>query len=261
MTDLPWREAVIRVLTEAGTGVHYATIAERIVSDGIRVNVGATPASTVSATLTTSINSEGDSSPFRRVGRGVYVLQSSVIVPSVVPAASSDDGDDASVDEPTGPIHALGMFWNRDLVRWASTPAILGRQQIGASHVDMCEQRGIYLLHDVREVIYVGRSTDRSLGKRLYEHTLDRLNTRWNRFSWFGLCPVHDDGSLGGPTHGHGADSVLSAMEAILIEALEPVQNRRRGDGFAGVEFIQAQDPELERAQQKALMAELQKKL
>ena len=130
-----------------------------------------------------------------------------------------------------------------------------------ANPVDMAEQRGIYLLHDFREVVYVGRSTERPLGKRLYEHTLDRLKTRWNRFSWFGLRPVRDDASLGEPAQGHGTEATISAMEALLIEALEPGQNRRRGDGFSAVEFIQAEDPEIVKEQLKALMLELQKKL
>lgn len=261
MADMPWREAVITVLKEENAAMHYTAIAERIVGDGLRVAVGATPASTVSATITTSIKGEGDSSPFRRVGRGVYVLHDVIAAQLPGLAGSTDDVADGDLDEPEGPIHAFGMFWDKALVRWTSTPAVLGRQQIGASPVDMALQQGIYLLHDVREVIYVGRSIDRPLGKRLYEHTFDRLKTRWNRFSWFGLCPVADDGSLGDPTSGQSADAIIAAMEALLIEALEPVQNRRRGDGFSGVEFIQAEDPEIEKAQLKALMAELQKKI
>ena len=260
MADIPWREAIITVLKEENAAMRYTAIAERIVENGLRVAVGATPASTVSATITTSINSEGDS-PFRRVGRGVYVLADVIAVPPPGPSGSPAETVDGDLDEPEGPIHAFGMFWDRAMVRWASTPAILGRQQIGANPVDMAPQRGIYLLHDLREVIYVGRSIDRHLGKRLYEHTLDRLKTRWNRFSWFGLCRVSDDGSLGDPTSGQSTEAIIAAMEAILIEALEPAQNRRRGDGFFGVEFIQAEDPEIEKAQFKLLMAELQKKI
>ncbi len=127
--------------------------------------------------------------------------------------------------------------------------------------MEMTDQRGIYLLYDGREVVYVGRSTDRSLGTRLYEHTYDRLRTRWNRFSWFGLCPVEEDGSLARPAGGQSAEQFIAAMEALLIEALEPAQNRRRGDGFTAVEFIQADDPELHKAQLKAAIAQLQSKL
>lgn len=77
------------------------------------------------------------------------------------------------------------MFWRKDAVEWSSTPKLLGMQKIGATPVDFFKQLGIYLLYDGREIIYVGRTTDRPLGRRLYEHTLDRLSVRWDRFSRF----------------------------------------------------------------------------
>ena len=45
-------------------------------------------------------------------------------------------------------------------------------------------------------VVYVGRPINHPLGKRLYEHRLDRLSSRWKRFSWFGLLDVTEDGNL-----------------------------------------------------------------
>lgn len=260
MADMAWRDAIIEVLRKERAAMHYTTIAEKVVVDGLREAVGATPASTVNATITTSLKSEGDDSPFQRVARGEYVLRPthSGFAPTVIISG------EPAVDEPDeveGPIHALGMFWDRSQVRWTSNPAILGRQQIGADPVDMAGQRGIYLLHDGREVIYVGRCSDRPLGMRLYEHTFDRLKTRWNRFSWFGLSPIDDDGSLGEPLEGHSRLQLIAAMEALLIEALEPPQNRRRGEGFTAVEFIQAEDPEIKKAQLRAVIAELQGQL
>ena len=35
-----------------------------------------------------------------------------------------------------------------------------------------------------------------------------------------------------------------------MIEGLEPRQNRRRGDDFQAVEFLQAEDPTLSQARQ-----------
>jgi hypothetical protein len=49
-------------------------------------------------------------------------------------------------------------------------------------------------------------------------------------------------------------------MEALLIEALEPPQNRKRGDGFSAVEFIQVPDPDLEDKRAKQVIDELLKK-
>ena len=89
------------------------------------------------------------------------------------------------------------MFWRRNAVEWQATPKLLGKQQVGATPVDFNKQLGIYLLYDGREVIYIGRTTDRPLGRRLFEHLSDRLAARWDRFSWFGLLPVSEAGNLG----------------------------------------------------------------
>jgi hypothetical protein len=139
------------------------------------------------------------------------------------------------------------MFWRREAIEWGSVPKILGMQQIGAAPVDFYKQKGIYLLYDGREIIYVGRATERPLGKRLYEHTLDRLSSRWDRFSWFGVLPVADTGSLGTVQETFKASKLLPALEAILIEALEPRQNRKRGDDLSAVEYIQKKDPEIQK--------------
>lgn len=168
MPDMPWREAIIEVLRREGAAMHYTAIAERVVADGLREAVGATPASTVNAVITTSLNSDGERSPFQRVARGEYVLRPALDRRQALVALAPRD---EALDEVEGPIHAFGMFWDRDRVRWTANPAVLGRQQIGADAVDMAGQRGVYLLYDGREVVYVGRCTDRSLGTRLYEPT------------------------------------------------------------------------------------------
>jgi hypothetical protein len=66
--NLPWEDAIQRVLAEADGALHYADIAERIVSKGLRRSVGATPAATVAAHLSSSLREK--SSPYLRVGRG-----------------------------------------------------------------------------------------------------------------------------------------------------------------------------------------------
>ena len=94
-------------------------------------------------------------------------------------------------------ISSFGMFWRREAIEWVSTPKILGMQQIGAKPVDFHKQLGIYLLYDGREVIYIGRATERPLGRRLYEHTADRLVVTMGSFSGFGLLPVSEVGRVG----------------------------------------------------------------
>ena len=133
-----------------------------------------------------------------------------------------------------------------------------GAPQTDPTRADFCGQHGVYLLHDVREVIYVGRTTKGDLGRRLYDHTRDRLQGRWSRFSWFGFRPVSSTGKLGEKTEALPAnyrmETLIATIEAVLIEALEPRQNRKRGDGVKVTEYRQVADPEIK---QKAVVETL----
>jgi len=256
--DLSWRKAIERVLKEAGSSMHYKDIADEIVSRGLRKSVGATPAATVSANLTTSINKERDRSPFMRAGKGEYAIRPDLLPPPPLPKETEPEESDE--EKQYGIVTSFGMFWRRDFVQWSRQPKLLGVQQLGAKPVDFCNQFGIYLLYDGREVIYVGRAVERPMGRRLYEHGADRLSTRWDRFSWFGLLPVSDDGRLGALPGSYHSDRLLPAVEAILIEALEPRQNRRRGDDLSAVEYLQQEDPEIQKAKIKETVDVLLKK-
>ncbi len=44
------------------------------------------------------------------------------------------------------------------------------------------------------------------------------------------------------PAAGSAVHGLIATLEALLIEGLEPPQNRRQGDGFNAVEFIQVPD-------------------
>lgn len=231
--EMTWETAIKKVLTEAGTALHYSVIAERIVLQGLRKKFGHTPSNTVYAELA------GKTDVFEKVAPATFRLRG-------VGLNDGDDGvsEDVSKRDPPNPIMALGMFWERDLVSWTSKPAILGSQQPGAEPVNMAGQTGIYLLHDFRDVVYVGRAVEPTLGSRLMTHTRDRHKTRWNRFSWFGFRKPGERGALGPVAKTYDLKAVVVAMEALLIEALEPPQNRKVGDGFKGIEYIQAEDPE-----------------
>lgn len=264
MTELTWQKAIQQVLAASTGPLHYKDITERILADGLRENIGATPVATVSAQITQSIKKEGSKSPYVRVAKGTYALAAKSTesaasaqnprTPQAVAVAPDEEGD---ADEQYAVFTAFGMFWRRESVEWTRSPRLLGMQQIGAVPVDFNNQRGIYLLYDGREVIYVGRVTDRALGLRLFEHTVDRLATRWDRFSWFGLVPVTDSGRLGTMPGNYESSKLVPALEAILVEALEPRQNRKRGDDLAEVEYVQMVDPAIEKRKLKAAMDQL----
>ncbi len=251
LMDLNWNEAILKVLETSDEPLHYKNIAEEIEKNGYRENLGATPANTVNSIINTSINQGGDT-PYVRTVRGFYTLKTRSNFTS-----EKQEAPLAQVEEkPTGLIQCSGMFWQRVNVVWKSNPKILGQQLIGSEAVNFCDQIGVYLLHDRDRVIYVGRSIDRPMGQRLFEHTKDRLNGRWDRFSWFGLKGVDESGQL------HDADlvandvnMVIATLEALLIEALEPPQNRKRGDQFSVTEYLQVADPDKDKQKIQAITA------
>jgi hypothetical protein len=257
MAELGWKEAIVKVLEKSAQPMHYTDITQAIATDGLKTKVGATPASSVYTAIFLSLKNEGEHSPFLKVSRGVYTLNSAKGTRHSKIQLKLEEKEEA--DE-TGFINAFGMYWQRDKVLWKTTPKILGQQQSGSQPVDFCQQKGVYLLLDGSKVVYVGRTTDQALGLRLKQHTTDRLNGRWNRFSWFGVFAVSDNGSLSAsPPETFNIDNLIVTMEAILIEGLEPPQNRKRGDDFSAVEFTQVEDPEIQKNRAYELIERLKK--
>ncbi|PYZ99400.1 hypothetical protein A6K26_009140 [Gammaproteobacteria bacterium 2W06] len=259
--EMTWKDAIIAVMREhEGEAMHPRDIADEILSRGLKTTEGATPDATVGAQIATSIQNQGDRSPFVKVARARYRLRDEgEATPPPAPSMPELDRDSESVDEVTPEvISAFGMFWQRENVIWRRRPQLLGAAHVDAKPVDFTEQFGIYLLYDGREVIYVGRAMKRALGTRLFEHTQDRLSARWDRFSWFGLRGVNQDGSLAPlDHHTYEPEQLIPALEAILIEAVEPRQNRKRGDDLALSEYIQLRDPEIEAQERHQLIQEL----
>jgi hypothetical protein len=261
MADMPWRKAMVKAMQDSGEPMRYDEIAQAIIDKGYRVNVGATPAATVSANLSESLRKEADS-PFVKVDRGVYALRKAKATPAV--KQKIDEADEAVEDaRGMGLINAFGMYWSRDRVHWKTNmPRLLGVQQSGSEPVNFTAQAGVYLLYDGRIVVYVGKVTEPRMGLRLFEHTRDRLTGRWDRFSWFGVRAVRDDGELSPlPPAEIAVATLIATMEALLIEGLEPPQNRRQGEGFNAVEFIQETDPAIEQELKKGLLAEMSRKV
>ena len=259
-TELGWKEAIIDVLSRAKTPMRYTDIAEEIISRRLRAET-ATPANTVAATIALSFKNDGEHSPFIAVSRGVYRLRGTQTEAQI--NAQKEESEAEELAELTGLVNAFGMFWDRAKVNWETEPRILGQQQSGSKPVNFSEQRGVYLLHDSQGVVYVGRTIEQSLGKRLDQHISDRLTGRWTRFSWFGVRPVNKDGTLKASVDFSSLNSgiLIATMEAILIEGLEPRQNRRQGDDFKAIEFLQVEDPELEKNRKLAIVKELAAKL
>ena len=265
---MSWREAICKVLSESDAPLHYSEISRQVLSRGYYKTDGATPADTVNSQISSSIKHDGEESPYLRVGKGVYSLRekiqdaipTSALLPTMAVKTEKLPAE-AEVDASDSIVRSFGMYWQRDLVVWKSDPRMFGQQQASAKAVDFGRQRGIYILYDHHTVVYVGRTIDRSLGKRLFEHTVDRLGSRWNRFSWFGLLDVTNEGSLREVPMNASLAVLVATLEALLIEALEPPQNRKRGDDFSAVEYIQDVDPELKERELKNTLRAIEQKL
>jgi hypothetical protein len=262
MAELKWKDAIIKVFEDEKKALNYIEIAEIIAKKGYRKSLGATPQDTVSAYLTTDINTNKENSTFVRVAKGIYVLRRFFDDGSLLLTDDSEQ-DIKSVPEAIKDrmriINAFGIYWNRDLVYWKTNPELLGIQQIGAKEVNFKDQKGVYLLHDTRETIYVGQAIEQTLGQRLKNHTSDRLGGRWNRFSWFGFYPVTNTGKLSCEVNFKDLTvrDLGDILEAILIESIEPRQNRKQGNLFSGIEYLQQEAPEIKKKMQEQVLKEL----
>lgn len=254
MAEMTWRQAIEQVLKQSPEPLHYKAVSERIGELKLKVTLGATPAATVAAQLY-GLAKDAETG-IEQVGKGVFRLKG-----NAVSSEAAQTSSPLEIATETGAIRAFGMFWLRNRVIWSGKAKLLGKQQAGADAVDFSDQIGVYLLHDRERVVYVGRAAD-SIYKRLKDHNSDRLSGRWDRFSWFGLKGVLEDGSgltAAAVTWNH--EVVINTLEAILIESLEPPLNRRQGDGFAATEYLQAEDPTIQLKKNKEIVEEIAKKM
>lgn len=243
---MTWKEAITKVLLDEGAPLHYTDITNRIFENGYKnkKECGATPEQTVCAQLATKKKT------FRKLGNGIYELidtNDDILTDNSHDIENDNIEDEEELIQRNNIIKNFGMYWNRAEVNW-KTMNLYGIQNADSNMVNFKEQRGLYLLHDAREVIYVGQAIKQPIAKRLADHCKDRLNGRWDRFSWFGFFGVNEKGELMPDDFNNTnftMQNLANAFEAILIEGLEPRQNRKAGNDF-GFEFIQANDPNLE---------------
>lgn len=242
---MTWKDAIIYVMQNNKSNgecqpMHYRDITDSIIEQQLRDSIGKTPADTVSAQLTTNKDL------FESLGNGIYRLIKGKVNSDGGKNTSNSKSTLKTTDKPSSNstlIKCYGMYWTRDAINWEHSPKLLGVQSDGASPIDLSEMRGVYLLYDGREVIYVGQAAKQPILKRLIEHTKNRLATRWNRFSWFGIDNINEKGCVSkiDDPFSTTIGNLVDALEGILIEGLEPRQNRRQGDNW-GFEYYQKVD-------------------
>lgn len=229
MKEPTWKEAMIKVLKDEKEPIHYTDLARLIVEKNIKKKVGHTPYQTVSAELTRDANSSKPS--FERLKGGLCFLRELM--------HGYESNQSSTEESALKIITSFGIYWDRELIDWNKTkPDLYGNQMNNADAINFKEQKGIYLLHDIRETIYIGQG---EIGSRLKEHTKGRVSSRWNRFSWFGLYDINEEGNLikDDTAKTIDFDALLLTFEALLIESIEPRQNRQRGKDFKSIEYLQ----------------------
>ena len=245
--QMKWKDAIIKVLEDSDRPPHYREITQLIGDRGLRSRIGATPWNTVSRNLSSTVNQDDKDYDSRirkadKVGRGYYEYVTS----------DSASGDNASFVENPIPddeeqdrvrVGAFGLYWERKKIGW-KTKKILERQGKGSQEVNFANQQGVCLLHNRQSVAYVGRTTTGNLYQRLSVHNKDRKSMRWDSFSWFGFRDVKDNGELNPMPDQVDSTDLISILETVLIEALEPPVNGRRGDSL-GSQYQQVQDPDI----------------
>lgn len=74
--------AAIEILKKAGSPLHAKDLASQMIAEGLWNSDGKTPAATVSARLYSDIKTNGDKSPFEKVGPQIFVLKDSAGIPN-----------------------------------------------------------------------------------------------------------------------------------------------------------------------------------
>ena len=95
------QDAAIQILKDAGKPLHANEIAKLIIDSGLWKSDGKTPEATVSARLYSDIKSNGDKSPFVKVGPQTFALRDSTEMSSgaePAPAAVEDTPKPPSVN-------------------------------------------------------------------------------------------------------------------------------------------------------------------
>ena len=151
-------------------------------------------------------------------------------------------------------IRVYGQFWNPDIVDWkpgrgkkASMEGI-GKPNKEIVPIDGWKQRGIYVLHNNYKTVYVGRAVggaQNTIGPRLCQHLSDRLEGRWDAFSWYGIDSINDDGKMRSSrpaqTRQMSTKDIIEAYEALAILIADPPLNRRQESLKGAVEVQQAE--------------------
>lgn len=243
MPEMSWEDAIVAVFNNnLGIEMTNGDIAQYIMDKDYRTSVGKTPQNTIGARMSSLMERHG----IERLQRGIYVLRPTGGETSTDPNEVSDGLIDVASSPSDIKIEAYGVHWDRSKVHWRSN-RILGYAIDPRETIDFAAQQGVYVLYDWNSVVYVGQTVAKNEGllQRLEEHhkKRDDWGDKWERFSWFGIRPVQEDGVLGETPSSADRSAVANLLESVLIETLRPAFNRQLRGKNMGDLYRQAIDP------------------
>lgn len=83
MENNKYKSAAYKVLSNAGSAMHYREITQAALDAGLLETVGATPEASLNAQLSVDIKQKGSASPFIRTKPGYFTINKSVKIPVV----------------------------------------------------------------------------------------------------------------------------------------------------------------------------------
>lgn len=236
-SEMTWNEAILTVLREnVGEEMSLGDITGAILDARYRTSLGKTPQSTVGSQLLQVMRDHD----VIRTRRGYYLMP----LPNGAEGDELESGLDAVPALAVMQIEAYGIHWERSKVNWTAR-RILGYDTDPLEAIDFSSQQGVYVLYDWNSVVYVGKTTSTSEGlldRLQYHNRKQDWEAGWERFSWFGIRKVNEDGEISDGPDMARKDVVSELIEAVLIETLRPAFNKQYGRHM-GTLYRQAVDP------------------
>ncbi len=278
---MKWKYAIMKVLYDNPEPMHYGNVANEVITKSLRDKFGATPANTVNVLLfkhkdvfeyvdsddcegwrlkqpiDTAEQAEMEKQFLQRMSILNDRLQSEN---GIIPQEDfdSDESDDESLNDndsqqaqkQTNFVTSRGYLWRRDSCQIKNgSLMLLGLQNTKDpnQYIDFTDQVGVYVLLKDFQPIYVGQALKQSLGVRLFQHTRDRFQFRWNRFSWYGIYNISEDKSLDKSTEQkYTTEALINGLEGVLIDVIE-ASNSKSGNGMSGTQYFQFMIEEISR--------------
>lgn len=219
-----WIDAILKVLENTKTPIHYTKIWEVIRDQHYLECESKKPEISVNTYLQAN---KDIIVPFGN--KGDYILKTHL-------HNSINKYLEQTVSNQTV-IRAYGVNWSRAKFE-QNNYSLIGKESISknASQFDFSNERGLYVLYDGYNIVYVGQTVN-PLANRLKEHT--KKSYKWDSFTWYGIDDVVDMNHNKNKILTISAKSLLDAFEAIMIAAINPKHNKKKGNHIGGKEYQQ----------------------